>query len=56
MRTKFPIVVPEELLTDVQKKMEDSEIRALPVVKKGRTLGIIALEDISRVYSMMSKR
>lgn len=56
MRTKFPVVLPEELLSDVQKKMEDSELRALPVVKSGRTLGIIALEDISRVYSMMSKR
>ncbi len=54
MRIDFPTVVPETLLLDVQKAMEESQLKALPVVKDKKILGVITLEDISRVYSVMS--
>jgi Zn-dependent protease len=56
MRTEFPTVAPESLLLDVQKVMDESHLKALPVIKGDKILGIITLEDISRVYSIMSRR
>jgi Zn-dependent protease len=56
MRVAFPRVSPEDALIDVQKIMDAEEMKALPVVKDGKVLGVIALEDISRVYSVMSKK
>ncbi len=56
MRRGFPRVGPEKFLTDVQKVMEESQLKALPVVKDNRVLGVITLEDISRIYSVMSQR
>lgn len=56
MRTEFPVVGPDSYLTEVQKIMEGSQLKALPVVKNKKIFGVITLEDISRVYSVMSKR
>jgi len=56
MRRDFPTVKPDQLLTNVQKTMEEAELKALPVIKDGRVFGVITLEDISRVYSVMSRR
>jgi len=56
MRKDFPTVGPESLLSDVQKIMEENHIKALPVIKNKKIFGVIALEDISRVYSVMSTR
>lgn len=56
MRKEFPVARPEDHLTDVQKMMEEAQLKALPVVKDGRVFGVITLEDISRVYSVMSRR
>ena len=55
MRREFPSVGPMDLLTDAQKKMESSGVKALPVLKDGKLRGVISLEDISRVYTVMSK-
>ena len=54
MRKEFPTVEPTTLLTDVQKTMLESGFKALPVLKNKKLEGIISLEDISRVYSVMS--
>ncbi|MEE8360427.1 MAG: site-2 protease family protein [Candidatus Omnitrophota bacterium] len=56
MRKEFPRVNPESLLLDVQKMMDESHLKALPVVKDDKIMGVIALEDISRVYTVMSQR
>ena len=56
MRTEFPTVSPEDFLSDVQKIMEESQLKALPVIKNKKPLGVISLEDISRVYSVMRDR
>lgn len=56
MRREFPLVKPEDFLSKVQKVMEESQLKALPVVSKDKVCGVITLEDISKVYSVMSTR
>jgi CBS domain-containing protein len=36
--------------------MEESRLRALPVVRDGAAVGVVTLEDIGRVYSLMSQK
>lgn len=54
MRREFPTVEPGSLLSVVQKLMDENHVKALPVVNGSKVLGIITLEDISRIYSLMS--
>jgi Zn-dependent protease len=55
MRIDFPTITPEEKLLRAQKVMEENEVRALPVVDNGRLRGIVTLEDIFRIYSLLSR-
>jgi CBS domain-containing protein len=56
MRREFPTASIHDALTSVHSKLEESNLKAMPVLKDGRLYSIITLEDISRVYMMMSKR
>ena len=56
MRTDFPTVGPESRLSESQKLMDEHHLKALPVIDKGKVLGVITLEDISKVYAVMSGR
>ena len=56
MRTNVPQVTPEDKLTKVQRIMEESQIKALPVVRHSVVYGIVTLEDIGRIYSIMAQR
>lgn len=56
MMKNFPYVSDTELLVKAQKIMEDNQIRALPVMKGGKVLGIITLEDIARIYAITSQK
>lgn len=56
MRTTFPAVRSSDSLIRVQAAMQENEIKALPVVDRGAVLGVISLEDISRIYTMLSSR
>jgi len=53
MRSDIPSIGVDEHLIEVHKKMERSGVKALPVVRNLQLLGIVTLEDISRVYSVM---
>ncbi len=55
MRKEYPTLSPRDHLTAAQKKMEESGFKALPVLADGKLQGVISLEDISRVYIVMSK-
>lgn len=55
MRTDMPVVAPEDKLLKVQHIMEEKGVRALPVVAEGRLCGIVTLEDIFRIYSMLAR-
>jgi len=54
MLRDFPISSPEESLSQVYNKLANANLRALPVVKDNQLLGLITLEDISRVYGVIS--
>lgn len=56
MRTDVPKVSEYRTLDEVQNIMQGSELNALPVLRGDEVVGVITTEDISRVYSMMSKR
>lgn len=52
----FPKVLDSDLLIKVQAIMEENGIRALPVIRDGKVLGIVTLEDIGRVYAIASQK
>lgn len=56
MRRDFLTAKPDDLLTNVHKMMEESGLKAIPILREGSLCGIIALEDISKVYMVMSAR
>ncbi len=56
MRIDFPKVKDTDLLIKAQNIMQDNDMRALPVMRNDEVVGIITLEDIGKVYSMVSQR
>lgn len=56
MVSKFPTLRPSDRLAKAQLIMEKNKLLVVPVVEKGKLYGIITLEDISRVYSMVSTK
>ena len=56
MRTDFPSLYENDSLDKAQNIMQESSMRALPVVKKNTIIGVVTIEDVSRVYSVMSNR
>lgn len=56
MRTDFPKAKDTDSLIHLQNIMQDGEIRAVPVVRGDEVLGVITIEDIGRIYAMISQR
>ena len=56
MRTNVPAVSPEDKLLKVQRIMEEHKIKALPVAQNSVVRGVVTLEDIGRVYSIMTRK
>lgn len=54
MRAKVPKTRETDTLMKAQGLMHEAGLRALPVVRNGAVVGVITLEDIGRVYAMMS--
>ena len=54
MRKDFPTVQLSDPLTKAHRLMEERQIKAIPVLNQGQVVGIVSLEDISRVYLLMS--
>ncbi len=50
MKTRFPVVKPNERLMSVYKKFEKHDVKAVPVVDNKQVVGIITLNDLSRIY------
>ena len=55
MRTKVPKVKETDSLIKVQNIMQETGLRALPVIKDNGITGVVTLEDIGRVYAMASQ-
>lgn len=56
MKKDFPKVMDTDLLIKVQRVMEENRVRALPVMKNGKVIGVITLEDIGRIYAITSQK
>lgn len=56
MRTDIPSVTPEDKLLRVQLIMEQNQLKALPVTRNSVVQGVVTLEDIGRIYSIMAQR
>ena len=56
MKKDFPVLREFDSLDKAQNIMQENNIKALPVVKAGSVIGVVTIEDITRVYSLMSKR
>lgn len=56
MRKDFPVVRVSDPLIKAHKLMQEWQIKAVPVLNRSQIAGIISLEDISRVYLLMSGR
>ena len=54
MRTDFPAVGLEDLATYALQRMRAGNFKAVPVVEKGVLVGMLSLEDITEVYSLLS--
>lgn len=56
MRKDFPKAKDTDSLIKVQSIIQESGVGAMPVLKDGEVVGVITLEDIGRVYAMVSQR
>ena len=52
MRTDVKPVSPDADLFDVQQQIAEQKLEALPVVKDGRFLGLLTVQDVSELYQI----
>lgn len=56
MRKDFPKIEETDLLINAQKMMQESSLRAIPVVRADKIVGVVTIDDISRVYAIASQK
>jgi stage IV sporulation protein FB len=54
MRTEFPVASPLDSVYDVQQRMLEFNLSAVPVVEDGVFVGMLTSRDISELYQMLS--
>jgi len=54
MRTDFPAIGPEDSVTYALQRMRTGNFKAVPVVESDQPVGMLSLEDLSEVYSLLS--
>ena len=54
MRTDFPAVGLDDLVTYATQGMRAGGFKAIPIVERGVLVGMLSLEDITEVYSLLS--
>jgi Zn-dependent protease/CBS domain-containing protein len=55
MRLKFPKAKETDLLLKSQHAMQESGLKAIPVVRDDKVVGVVTLEDIGRVYAIAAQ-
>lgn len=53
MRTEFPICDLDDSVYDAFMRMRTRQFKAAPVIEGGRLVGMVSLEDISEVYTLL---
>jgi len=56
MRTDIPPVKVKARLHDVQRSMQKYATSAMPVERAGRIVGVVTIDDINRIYLIISER
>jgi predicted transcriptional regulator len=56
MRKNVSTLKEQDPLNKAQDVMQNSNVKALPVLRGESVIGIVTIEDIMRVYSVMSRR
>ncbi len=56
MIREFPSASPADSLTKIHKLMEESGLRAIPIMEAGKLVGLITMEDLGKIYALMSAR
>lgn len=56
MRKDIPTLDVKTKLNDVQKLLSDHNTSAMPVEENGNIIGVVTMEDINRVYRMLSEK
>lgn len=54
MRTEFPTAALDDGLFEVQQRMSDANIDAVPVMEGDRFLGLLTRRDLNEVYQLLS--
>ena len=54
MRTDVPTADPDGSLFEAQRLMAEKRLRALPVVREGRLVGLLTPQDVSEAYLFLS--
>ena len=53
MRTDFPRIGPNDPVIEALNRMRAEGFKAVPVVDRGRLVGMLTMEDISEAYSLL---
>ncbi len=53
METSFPVVSPDAPFSEVYDKINQTRVKAVPVVDEGRLLGMVTLEHLSEVFMLI---
>jgi len=56
MKKDYPMLHEYDTLNRAQEVMQENQVKALPVTRSGSVIGVVTIEDISRVYAVMAKR
>ncbi|MFH0763796.1 MAG: site-2 protease family protein [Candidatus Omnitrophota bacterium] len=56
MAKDFPMAKDTDSLIKIQNIMHEKSARALPVMKEGKAVGVVTIEDIGRIYAMASQK
>jgi Zn-dependent protease/CBS domain-containing protein len=54
MQTEFPTVGLNDELFEIQRRMTEARLDALPVIEKGYFLGLLTRRDVTEVYQLLS--
>jgi CBS domain-containing protein len=54
MREDFPVAQPDDDLFEIQQRMDQSGLDAVPVVEEGTFLGLLTSQDVQEVYRVVS--
>jgi CBS domain-containing protein len=54
MRREFPVASPGEHVFDVQQRMAQAQVGAVPVIDQGIFVGMLTAQDIGELYKLLS--